>query len=221
MLLYLVTVNKIQLVVHYYFTFRTQFVMLSDTVFKQLKLDEYKTIVPILFMTARCTLKMYKQLQTLTGPSFYDDRIKMFWTNLFQMVKSCIFTRVVYTARPLQSFTAIIEPILKNDRTKSFVFYPDSRLLVDRCAEQYGEWLDKSTLRSNYLQITGPIKKEEKFHVTQLFFKVKLDNDTDHDKIFNPQVLFATAGATNDGIDNAQIYGVFRAEVSLYVEDCV
>ena len=78
MLLYLVTVNKIQLVVHYYFTFRTQFVMLSDTVFKQLKLDEYKTIVPILFMTARFTLKMYKQLQTLTGPPFYDDRIKIF-----------------------------------------------------------------------------------------------------------------------------------------------
>ena len=39
------------------------------------------------------------------------------------------------------------------------------------------------------------------------------------DDEFNPQVLLATSGAANAGIDNPQVYGVFRAETPLSIED--
>ena len=43
----------------------------------------------------------------------------------------------------------------------------------------------------------------------------------DADKLFNPQVLFATSGAANAGIDNPDIYGVLRVEMPPFLEDCV
>ena len=108
------------------------------------------------------------------------------------MIKSYIFTRVVYTTRPLQSFTAIVNPVLETDCIKSCIFYANSRLLVDRYAEQYGEWLDKSSLCSDYLKITGPMKKAENACVTQLFCKVKTESDVEIDNVLNPQVFLKT-----------------------------
>ena len=194
--------------------------MLFDTIFKQLKLDRYKTIVPVLFITATCTRKIYSQLQTLIGLSCYDDK-QIVLSNLFHMINSSIFTRLVYTTCSLQSFTAIDDPVLKTGCTQPFIFYTNSRLLVGKCVEWYGEWLDKSSIRSDYLKITGPMKREVTFHVTQIFCKVKIDSDVDSDNVFNPQVLFSTSGASNTGIDNTQIYGVFRAEMPPAVEDFV
>ena len=37
--------------------------------------------------------------------------------------------------------------------------------------------------------------------------------------LFNPQVLFATSGAANCGIDNENTYAVFRAEIPPSCED--
>ena len=39
--------------------------------------------------------------------------------------------------------------------------------------------------------------------------------------MFNPQVLFATSGAVNYGIDNSNIYCVFRGEIPPSCEDMV
>ena len=45
---------------------------------------------------------------------------------------------------------------------------------------------------------------------------------TEYDnQVFNPQVLFATSGAANAGIDNPDMYGVLRAEMPPSLEDCV
>ena len=78
------------------------------------------------------------------------------------------------------------------------------------------------------------MKKEEKFHVTLLFCAAKVIDDEvmegevverrnieDVDKLFNPQVIFATSGAANTGIDHPDIYGVLRVEVPPFLEDCV
>ena len=46
-------------------------------------------------------------------------------------------------------------------------------------------------------------------------------NSEDADKIFNPQVLFATSGAANTGINNSDIYGVLRAELPPSLKDYI
>ena len=78
------------------------------------------------------------------------------------------------------------------------------------------------------------MKKEEKFHVTLLFCAAKVIDDEvmegevvkrrnteDADKLFNPQVIFATSGAANTGIGNLDIYGVLCAEMPPFLEDFV
>ena len=48
-----------------------------------------------------------------------------------------------------------------------YVFYANSRCLIEKSSEKYGEWLDKSEdVTSDYLKIVGTMKKEEKFHAS-------------------------------------------------------
>ena len=221
-------VDEIQLFVHYGLSFRHQFAMLSATLFKDLKVGKTKTKIPVLFMTATCTVQMFEQLQTLTGLTFQKDKLNVFWPDSVSMQKRNIYTRVMYTNRVLQVFTSQVDPILSVSKVKSFIFYANTRAMIDRVSEKYGDWLDRSTHQSDYLKLTGTMKKEEKFHVTQLFCKAKGIDDVetegdgeDNNQSFNPQVLFATSGAANAGIDNPDIYGVLRAEIPPSLEDCV
>ena len=49
-----------------------------------------------------------------------------------------------------------------------------------------------------------------------------MDNNTGEEAdTFNPQVLSATSGAANAGIDHPNMYGVIRAEMPPSLEDCV
>lgn len=73
-LLRLVAVDKIQLYVHYGLLFRTQFDMLSITLFKQIRYGVYS----VLFLTASSIREMYEQLQLLTGLRFYGDKRNFF-----------------------------------------------------------------------------------------------------------------------------------------------
>ena len=52
------------------------------------------------------------------------------------------------------------------------------------------------------------MKKEEKFHAMKLFCKPHNGDDVGD----NPQVLLATAGAANCGIDNDRIYYVLEVK---------
>ena len=61
------------------------------------------------------------------------------------------------------------------------------------------------------------MKKEEKFHAMKLLFM----EDKDEDNRFNLHVLLATSGAANCGIDNDNIFCVFRAEIPPSCEDMV
>ena len=84
---------------------------------------------------------------------------------------------------------------------------------------KYGNWLDSHTFHSDFLKLVGPMKKEEKFHITKLFCEEKL-TECNKQK-FSPQVLFATSGAANAGIDNPQVHGVFRSEAPPSIVDCL
>ena len=57
------------------------------------------------------------------------------------------------------------------------------------------------------------MKKEEKFHAMKLFCAERKKYGDYDEYEFNPQMLFATSGAANCGIDNSNIYCVFRGEI--------
>ena len=40
--------------------------------------------------------------------------------------------------------------------------------MIDIIANKYRDWIDRSKHQSDYLKLTGTMKKEEKFNVTQL-----------------------------------------------------
>ena len=77
-LLRLVAVDKIQLFIHYGLLFRHQFSMLSNTLFRDLKVGRTCTKIPVLFMIVTYTVEMFAQLQTLTGLNFTKDKRNLF-----------------------------------------------------------------------------------------------------------------------------------------------
>lgn len=150
------------------------------------------------------------------------------------MQKRNIFTRVIDTTWFLQVFTTNIDPILLVSKVKLFIIYVNSRVMIDSVADKYGDWSNRSKHRLQYLKLTDIMKKEEKFHMTQLFCVVKdievvemesegvtMSDIEDDDELFNPRVLFATSDGANAGIDNLDICGVLRVEIPPSLEDCV
>ena len=126
-------------------------------------------------MTASCTQEMFEQLQLLTGLRFYKDHRNIFWPSSGILMKRSIFTRVVYNTRPLTHFVSTMGQKILSNPGHRFVFYANSRSLIEKSSEKYGEWLDKSEdITSDYLKIVGTMKKEEKFHAMKLFCKASI-----------------------------------------------
>ena len=159
-ILRLIAVDEIQLFVHYGLSFRSQFAMLSTTIFKQIRNGKYATKIPVLFMTASFNLEMFEQLILLTGLQFYPDHRNIFWPGSAMLMKRSVRTRVVYNNRPLGCFLSMFGSAISANPEHRFIFYANSRTTIERCAETYGEWIDKSlTLQSDYLKIVGTMKK--------------------------------------------------------------
>lgn len=89
-------------------SFRHQFAMLSNILFRDLKLSKTTTNIHVVFMTAACTVEMFDQLPTLTGLNFRKDKDNVFWSNSFFMQKRDIFTCVMYTNRDTTNMDSIL-----------------------------------------------------------------------------------------------------------------
>ena len=86
-----IAVDEIQLFVNYGISFRSQFAMLSATIFKQIKNGRFASKIPVLFMTASCNFQMFEQLKSLTGLEFYPDNRNIFWPgSAMLMKKRCV-----------------------------------------------------------------------------------------------------------------------------------
>lgn len=122
-------------------------------------------------------------------------------------MKILVCTRVVYSNRPLSCFLSTFGPDIRSNPDNRFIFYANSRKMIEKCVGTYGDWFDTSVdFDSDFIKIFGTMKKEEKFHAIKLFCK----EHTGGDNRFNPQVLLATSGAANCGIDNNSMYCVLE-----------
>ena len=77
-----------------------------------------------------------------------------------------------------------------------------------------GSCIDQQGFKSDVVLFAGAQMKEQKFHHINLFVTTNLPNlpllETSNDvtQPFNPQILTATSGAANAGLDSQDVYGV-------------
>ena len=169
-MLQFIAVDEIQLFLHYGLSFWSYFTMLSTTIFKLIKNGWYATKGPVLFMTSSCISEIFQQLKVLNDLEFYHENRNVLWACSVELMKRSVYTRVAYINRPLTQFVSSIGSSIGSNPGHRFVFYANSRVLIETSADKYGKWLEKPTsFQSDYLKILGTMKKEEKFHAVKLF----------------------------------------------------
>jgi hypothetical protein len=228
-LLRLVCCDEIQLFVRFGSSgFRKEFDSLRVSLFNKLRIHQYRqskqpvrqTIVPVLFMTATCTYEQVVELEELTGISLSHDKHSIFWPAAAEMYDPKVKIDVRYSETPTTIFKTLIGPILKTDRCQKFIWYSNNRFVNERDTANLSMWLDMNPdIKADVVPLTGSYLKEQKmWHILQ-FCKdnrnnsAVIDSCEETNRPFNPQLLTATSGAGNAGIDNDDIMGVGRGEV--------
>jgi hypothetical protein len=121
--------------------------------------------------------------------------------------------RVSYTSYPLISFKKLVGLALQGSRLQKFLWYANNCVTIKRHTETLGTWIDSQGFQSNILSVTGAQMKEQKFHHTNIFAATNLPNlallatSDEAARPFNPQMLTATSGAANAGLDSPDVYG--------------
>ena len=85
--------------------------------------------------------------------------------------------------------------------------------------------MDTTGYLSDYVTVTGLLKKEKKFHYAKLFCSnrniARIEEADIGNSPFNTQVMLVISGTANARITNKNVYEVFRFEFLPSVEDCV
>jgi hypothetical protein len=97
-----------------------------------------------------------------------------------------------------------LKKLLSSNETSKYIIYSNRHGKIEGIHSKLSSWLD--TKNSHYVDtvsLVGMLTPEQKAHPIKAFINSGVDSD------FNPQVLSATPGAANAGIDLAQVFGVF------------
>jgi hypothetical protein len=94
----------------------------------------------------------------------------------------------------------------------------NTRRAVKHETPKFAAWIDKHGFKSDLLMIIGTLQKEQKFYHILKFTQSNapnasiLDSCSEETRPFNPQILTATSGAANAGIDDPEVFGICRTE---------
>jgi superfamily II DNA helicase RecQ len=215
----MVCVDELHLFAHFGMTFRKEFQQLDKKLFAKLRVGDsrVRTKVPILFMTATCTSSIVDRIEEMTRLSF-NRHENVFWPGPNDMGHRHVFLDVVYTTNPIPTFQKRVFSILKTCHVSKFIVYTNTRRAVKRETPKLAAWIDKHGLKSDLLMIIGTLQREQKFYHIRKFTQSNapnasiLDSCSEETRPFNPQILTATSGAANAGIDDPEVFGVCRTE---------
>jgi hypothetical protein len=226
-LLSLVCVDEVHLFVHFGLTFRDEFRQLTTVLFNKLKVigSLQRTKIPLLFMTGTCTRHIVQSIEKIVGIRF-DTTANIFWPGPDEMQHRQVMFEVAYTSQPLAFFKKRVAPTLKATSLKKFIVYSNTRANVDRSLPKILEWIDLEGFKADVLKIVGTLHREQKFYHIRVFTKSNADNVDvflagiederplcrEDERPFNPQILVATSGAANAGLDDPEVHGVTRME---------
>jgi hypothetical protein len=192
-------------------TFRKEFKELTPLLFDKLKLpaiaNQSWTKVPVLFMTATCSKAVLDAITTITGLRF-DTDVNIFWPPPMEMKHRHVFLEVQYSNSALSVFKKKVGPRLKESTIHKFILYSNTRASVLRVTPKLCDWIDSEGHKADLLKIVGTLLREQKFYHIRVFTRSNADHydelefATEDKRPFNPQILVATSGAANAGIDD-------------------
>jgi hypothetical protein len=171
-------------------------------------------------MTATCNKTMMDQIELLSGLRSNCSN-NIFWPTTDAMQYRNVCVRVSYTSYPLASFKKLVGPALQGSRLQKLIWYANNRVTIERHPETLGTWIGSQGFQPVIAYVTGTHMKEQKLHHTNIIAATNLPNlallatSDEAARPFNPQMLTATSGAANAGLDSPDVYGVGRAEFLL------
>jgi hypothetical protein len=123
---------------------------------------------------------------------------------------------VQYTTKALAVFKKRTEGLLKQSTSEKYIVYTDTRATVDRVSPKLCEWIDVNGFNLDLSKIVGILLCEQKFYHICVFCRSLQANVDIFDagcredkRPFNLQILVATLGAANAGIDDPEVFGVW------------
>jgi hypothetical protein len=201
-------------------TFRDEFKELTPHLFAKLHVrgSNTRSLVPILFMTATCTKSIVETVEKIIGFSINKD-LNVFWPTPAEMQHRQVSLDVQYSTQALSVFKKKTESLLEQSSVNKFIVYTNTRASVDRVSPKLCEWIDVNGFKGDLLKIVGTLLREQKFYHIRVFCRSNRENEDlfdaecrEDERPFNPQILVATSGAANAGIDDPEVYGVCRLE---------
>jgi hypothetical protein len=222
----MICVDEVHLFVHFGLTFRKEFTQLKTCLFNKIKIPNMtvssnekvcKTTVPVLFMTATCNTFVVEKLQAFTNLDLAIPA-NVFWPSANEMAHRHVFFDVAYTIRPLQTFQTRVGPLLKKSSFEKYIYYSNTRAAINAQVVKIAKWIDKNGFKADILTVVGSLKREQKFYHVRVFNRSNRPNIQvlktcgENERPFNPQILAATSGAANAGLDDPEVYGVTRID---------
>jgi hypothetical protein len=130
-----------------------------------------------------------------------------------------VFIEVQYSTQPLAVFNTKVGPLLEESTIDKFILYSNNKATVDHQFPKLVDCIDAcGKFKVDLLKIVGSLLPGQKFYHTRVFTKSNFANVKvlqecqEEDRPFNPQLLIATSGAANAGLDDSEVHGVARLE---------
>ena len=197
-----VVVDELHLFTSFGRSFRSEFNHLNQKLFAKLN-----KLVPMLFLTATCTEDILASFETMIGVKITH----MDWPSVTELSPRRVGIYAHYSERPQQNMFKVIKKTLNDTSSlpKKTIVYSNIRRRVIDLSLQIGNYLDADDHihHNEVIVIHGQLSKVEKGTYTRFFL------DPDHNDDLDINVLCATSGVGNVGLDSPQIRNVLRMDL--------
>ena len=202
-LLVFVVIDEIHLVCHFGSSFRDEFALLKKILFMRISIT-----IPVLLLTGTCNTHIFQTIHSLLGITINQ----VDWPSSLDMMCRNAKINIVYSNRPFPFVTTTLKENLTGVSTSAnkVIVYSNSRTkIIDFAEKLKSDFLDmdESLSSIDVITLVGTHTKEEKGQYIRLFL-----NHGDHQIAQKIQILCATSGVGNAGIDCPDVRAVYRID---------
>ena len=231
-LLRLVCIDEVHQFVMFGYTFRPEFGLLRDSLFKKLVASNGSNAtnpsqlpvslkVPLLLMTATFNTELLGLLQSMIGisitPSMY------LWSGRDEMQRRTVRISVSISTQYLKSVKVILKNLLSSNLDKKVIIYTNTATKAESIKEEIDSWLNlTSAFEGDTIMINGDMESEVKLKSATMF-TTHINNPRGlvDDSKFYPRVLIATSSSIGAGLDSRDVYSVIRIGFPTSVLDMI
>ena len=184
---------------------RSEFGKLKTALFAKLPLSTQQ-----LFLTATCSSTIKSSLEELFGISFNS----IHWPPAIEMTHRSVAFDMEYTSQPVTFVTKTIKPFLLpnlNNLPTKVIIYSNQRNKIMEFCEKIENFLDEDNelFHIDAIALVGTLTVAQKSQYIKEFLKEPTPDD---DNAHYIQILCATSGVGNAGIDSPSIRAVYRID---------